>query len=566
MAIVVIDPGHGGMGSVGGSSGNNATSPSGLLEKDLTLAVARHAAAALGARGHNVQLTRTADVNLSLVERAAVAKSTRADAFVSIHFNGFGDTTVQGTETWVHQNGSAQSVDLAGCVQRAVLQATRHRDRGIRRKVLGVVDPANHAQGTAACLAELSFITTSAEDVRLHDPEYPKALGDAVANGVQEFVRQQDVQLDASRAATGVEQTLATDGRAAALRIPVRFSASTTVSPTAAAVATMRPPLADVRQAIEALPRRGRKTRFAGPVAPGGDPGPSHIQGLAGYKDVFLLTHSDADEQSGRILVLDRVREHKFVKEFRLPTFSTSGPSFFHAGGCQLIGDVLAVPSESGKNASVIAFFDVSDPMHIKEFNGALRIARDSRDAAAVGITTFMRNGQTVWLLAVYDSGTVDFYESPDFPGGALFEPRFMCRVGEKDHQHLLLFTDQANRVFAVGLNRGNIFFFDRLVVYAVDLAGHTMTPDPDRDISSGGGTRLRWGSSLEVVGDQLELHCTDRDYGDSCTINTFQAAAGPAVVAGNAVGRAGRRRRSTKAAAPAKKAGKTRKSKRFGK
>ena len=561
MAVIVIDPGHGGTGKVGGSSGNNATSPSGMLEKDLTLAVARHAEQALAARGHTVRLTRTADVNLSLVDRAAVAKSARADAFVSIHFNGFGDTTVQGTETWVHQNGSAQSVELAGCVQRAVLQATRHRDRGVRRKVLGVVDPANHAQGTAACLAELSFITTSAEDVRLHDPEYLKALGDAVANGVQEFVGQQDVRLEAA-AAPRVERTIATAGRAAAFRTPVAFSASTTVSPTARPSRRCGRRWRTCGRPSTRCRRRGARRSSPARWPPGGEPGQSHIQGLAGYKDVFLLTHSDADEESGRILVLDRVREHKFVKEFRLPTFSTSGPSFFHAGGCQLIGDVLAVPSESGKNASVIAFFDVSDPMHIKEFNGALRIARDSRDAAAVGITTVTRNGQTVWLLAVYDSGTVDFYESPDFPGGALFEPRFTCRVEEKDHQHLLLFTDQANRVFAVGLNRGNFFFFDKLVVYAVDLAGHTMTPDPDRDISTGRrnatcvGVR-RWRS----VGDQLALHCTERDYGDSCTINTFHAAAGQARDA-HAAGRAARTRRSTKAAT-AKKAGKTRKSKR---
>jgi len=117
MATVVIDPGHGGQGKVGGSSGNNATSPAGLLEKDLTLAVARHAETALAAGGHTVKLTRITDVNLSLMDRAAVAKSARADVFVSIHFNGFGDTHVQGTETWVHQNGSARSVDLAGCVQ-----------------------------------------------------------------------------------------------------------------------------------------------------------------------------------------------------------------------------------------------------------------------------------------------------------------------------------------------------------------------------------------------------------------------------------------------------------------
>jgi len=34
--IVVIDPGHGGTGSIAGSDGNHAVSPSGVKEKDLT--------------------------------------------------------------------------------------------------------------------------------------------------------------------------------------------------------------------------------------------------------------------------------------------------------------------------------------------------------------------------------------------------------------------------------------------------------------------------------------------------------------------------------------------------
>jgi len=525
MATIVIDPGHGGTGKIGGSSGNNATSPSGLLEKDLTLAVAQHARAALVAGGHAVTLTRSADVNLSLAARAAVARTAGAEAFVSIHFNGFGDTSVQGTETWVHSSGSARSVELAGCVQRAVLRATTHKDRGVRRKVLGVIDPANHARGTAACLAELSFITTSAEDARLRDPAYLKALGEGIASGVQEFIAPGE-SASTLEAVAEVAHAVATTDRARAFQAPIEFVASTTVSPTAEALSTVRSPLTDVRAAIDAL-KQGRKTKYAGPVDAGGDPAQSHIQGLAGYKDVFLLTHSDAGKKAGRILILDRVSAHKFVKEFRLPVFGTSGPAFFHVGGCQLLGDVLAVPSETGQNASVIAFFDVSDPLNIREFNGALRVIRESRDAAAVGITSLTRNGQTVWLLAVYDSGTVDFYESPDFPGGALFEPRFMRKVAEKNHQHLLLFTDQKNRVFAVGLNRGNFPFFDRVTVYEVDLARQTMTADPERSIATGGSTRLRWGASLEVIGSQLALHCTDRDYGDSCTINSFHPPKG---------------------------------------
>ena len=60
---------------------------------------------------------------------------------------------------------------------------------------------------------------------------------------------------------------------------------------------------------------RGTKTKFAGPVKSDGD-GDSHIQGLAGRSDHFLLTHSDMSENAGRILVVDRrVGQTKFVTE-----------------------------------------------------------------------------------------------------------------------------------------------------------------------------------------------------------------------------------------------------------
>src|SRR5262245_38654773 len=368
MAVIVIDPGHGGTAKVGGSSANNATSPSGLLEKDLTLAVGRHAETALVARGHTVQLTRSADVNLGLADRAAVARAAQADAFVSIHFNGFGDPTVQGTETWVHSSAASQSRSLAGCVQRAVLQATRHRDRGVQAKVLGVLDAAHHASRTAACLAELSFITTTAEDLKLHDPLYLTALGEAVGTGVQDFLDRQ------------------------AAFMPAAVAAETLV-------------LGDVREAIDDVPKKGRKTKYAGPVQSDGD-GESHIQGLAGYNDYFFLTHSDKSREAGRILVVDRRSgQQKLVTEYRLPVLGTVGAALYHAGGCQVLGHVLAVPSESGTNSSVVAFFDVSNPLNIRELDASLRISRTTRDAAAVGLTVITRNAQDAWLCAVYDSG-----------------------------------------------------------------------------------------------------------------------------------------------------------------
>lgn len=540
MAIVVIDPGHGGMTKIGGSSPNNATSPSGLLEKDLTLIVARHAETTLLARGHDVRLTRATDVNLGLADRACVAKATLADALVSIHFNGFGDPTVQGTETWVHQSTSQRSRDLAGCVQRAVLQATRHADRGVRAKVLGVLDRAHLASHTAACLAELSFITTTKEDVRLHDPAYLQSLGEAVASGIQEFVARPAVPHFRDRVEPLVSPRemdvalgVGTSGRQ---RVGPVFQDRPAVAPDPIAisrpsVSAQKQLLSDVRRAINALPKKGVKAKYVGPVNSDGD-GNSHIQGLAGYKDFFLLTHSDKSQPAGRLLVVDRrPAERKLVTEFRLPTLGIGGPALFHAGGCQMIGDVLAVPSESGENSSVVGFFDVSDPLNIRELNVSLRIPRDDRDAAAAGITTISRNGQPVWLCAVFDSGSVDFYESPDLPGGVPFKAVFSkpLKVKEKDHQALLLFTDQDNRIFAAGLNRGNFPSSDTLVLYVVDLVGQSMTPDPDRSYSTGRGplglgTSLRWGAAIEMSGDHVMMHCTERNYGKSCDINTFAA------------------------------------------
>lgn len=488
MAIVVIDPGHGGAARVDDSSPNNASSPSGLLEKNLTLIVARHAESALTGRGHTVRLTRTTDANLGLADRARVAQAAQAAAFVSIHFNGFADPTVQGTETWVHELASPRSRELAGCVQRAVLRATGYRDRGVQAKRLGVLSPGRHAPQTAACLAELSFITTAAEDLRLKDEAYLRALGEAVASGVQEF-------LDRSITRVTTAALVATGAR-----------------------------LADVRQAVAALPKRGRKARFAGPVSSDGDPN-SHIQGVAGYQDFFLITHSDKSEGSGRILVVDRrPGQQKLVKEFRLPRLGGTGASFYHAGGCQVVGDVLAVPSETGQNQSVVAFFDLSDPLNIQELHATLRISRDSRDAAAVGVTAVTRSGQEAWLAAVYDSGTVDFYESPDLPGGAPFAHLFAFKVQEKHHQSLLLLTDASERVFAVGLNRTFLGSND-LVLYEVDLVGQSMTADPRRPYSPDGGA-LRWGAGLEVRGQELVMHCTSRNYGSRCTVSAFDPAA----------------------------------------
>jgi N-acetylmuramoyl-L-alanine amidase len=188
MAIVVIDPGHGGSSSVGGSSPNNATGPGGTKEKSLTLIIGERAHAALVAAGHTARLTRTTDVNLGLPARAHIARGMNADAFVSIHLNASNEHNAQGTETWNHTNHSAASRRLAERVQARVRAATGLNDRGVKQKGLGVLSPGSHAARTACCLVEVSFLDRADEENRLRQPNHQEVVGRAIAHGIEDFL------------------------------------------------------------------------------------------------------------------------------------------------------------------------------------------------------------------------------------------------------------------------------------------------------------------------------------------------------------------------------------------
>jgi len=107
--VIVIDPGHGGASVAGSldersnSSPNNATSPGGIAEKDLTLQFSRllhdeilRESSRTGPRV-GVLLTRDEDVNLDFVRRAAICNRPDTACIVSIHFNASGSGNATGS-------------------------------------------------------------------------------------------------------------------------------------------------------------------------------------------------------------------------------------------------------------------------------------------------------------------------------------------------------------------------------------------------------------------------------------------------------------------------------------
>lgn len=113
-AVIVVDPGHGGQiaDSHPTSSWNNATSATGVLEKEMTLTLGLDLEESLITKIKNegykarVLLTRIEDINPTGPERSNLAGFNGADVFLSLHFNGGPPSvTAVGPEMWIYPAG-----------------------------------------------------------------------------------------------------------------------------------------------------------------------------------------------------------------------------------------------------------------------------------------------------------------------------------------------------------------------------------------------------------------------------------------------------------------------------
>lgn len=201
--IIVIDPGHGGKFEEGGSSANNATSASGVLEKNITLRMAflvrEQLALAAAAGGHNLTiiLTREQDKNLGLADRAKVGKKSKADLFLSIHCNAF-NGKARGTETLISPVASgntnhAADKAFAQLIQTAVFKTfqthdPKAKDRGVKDQRLGVLRDADLGTKARGCMVEFEFIDVKEVDELLNigpqAPEFRQEIAKAMAEAL----------------------------------------------------------------------------------------------------------------------------------------------------------------------------------------------------------------------------------------------------------------------------------------------------------------------------------------------------------------------------------------------
>ena len=180
-AKIVIDAGHGGHQPAGRSSPLGVVGPRGLLEKDVTLELARRVAAKLGGRA---VLTRADDRNVSLAARCAVAHRLGAPVFLSLHADGAGSG--RGAKAYVHRRAGEASRALAKALARELVTYGAPGRCGESAE-LAVLAPDHLPPGAAACLLEVDCLSDPGGEARLGDPRELDRLAASIARGLERY-------------------------------------------------------------------------------------------------------------------------------------------------------------------------------------------------------------------------------------------------------------------------------------------------------------------------------------------------------------------------------------------
>lgn len=221
---VAIDPGHGGTDA-------GAVGPTGLKEKEVTLAIAHLVAPVLASElGIETLLTRDSDTFVALDERTARANAFHADLFVSIHCNASETGEARGIEVFIldelkdtsratariaaMENGLGKSLD-AGAIDAEMASIAQRLGSGeiaASSRKLGVLlgkatlaslserypNTTDHGLKSAgfyvlagaempAVLFETSFISNPDDESRLAKADYKQKLADGIVNAIKAY-------------------------------------------------------------------------------------------------------------------------------------------------------------------------------------------------------------------------------------------------------------------------------------------------------------------------------------------------------------------------------------------
>ena len=185
--VIVIDPGHGG--------DNLGTDYLPIPEKNYNMIVAMYMKAYLEQyQNVKVYLTHTADVSMSLKERAQFAQNVGADFLFSLHFNASEDHSLYGAEVWIPSTGKAYSQGYSvGNEFLREFQEMGILNRGIKTKVgktgndyYGIIRQCGLVN-IPAIIVEHCYVDHAYDVINLQSNETLREFGERDARAVAKY-------------------------------------------------------------------------------------------------------------------------------------------------------------------------------------------------------------------------------------------------------------------------------------------------------------------------------------------------------------------------------------------
>lgn len=193
---IVVDAGHGGID--GGASAGD------VVEKDITLAIAKNVEKKLKRLGAEVEMTRTTDGDVldehepnkefsSLRERKVqdifyrqkIINDHDPDIFITIHANAIPETKWRGAQVFYHKDGHENSEPLAKAIQSSIKKSLQNTDReALAIKQIYLLKKTK----APAVLVETGFLSNPEERQLLTDKKYQDKMAEAIVDGIEDYV------------------------------------------------------------------------------------------------------------------------------------------------------------------------------------------------------------------------------------------------------------------------------------------------------------------------------------------------------------------------------------------
>jgi N-acetylmuramoyl-L-alanine amidase len=188
--IIVIDPGHGGRDP--GTLGHN-----GKNEKDINLEISIKLKRLLEKNGYSIVMTRESDISLhdegakkkkasDIKNRKKIIEGCNAKLLISIHLNDFQESKYFGAQVF-YPKGDETSKKFAETIQGELKSKLDNNNERKAKPINTVVLIRN--LDIPSVIVECGFLSNPNEEKLLNTAEYQEKIADAIASGINQFLK-----------------------------------------------------------------------------------------------------------------------------------------------------------------------------------------------------------------------------------------------------------------------------------------------------------------------------------------------------------------------------------------